>query len=129
MARSSGRRSARTGFQSDWSWSDLNEKELQMGESVIQLIKESKLPIQDPQRLALDFLGLHLRLEQLRTTKDPCPYSNDGECDVPTYCEHGDYADCAGAIKISPTFWSRRCDMYSGKWYAMKLSGSHLTCR
>ncbi len=25
---------------------------------------------------------------------DPCPYANDGQCDVPRFCSAGDYLDC-----------------------------------
>ena len=27
-------------------------------------------------------------------TDDPCTWHGDGNCDVPTYCSSGDYADC-----------------------------------
>ena len=37
---------------------------------------------------------------------DPCSYANDGECDVPTYCSSGDYADCAGHSGQSGTSYS-----------------------
>jgi hypothetical protein len=32
---------------------------------------------------------------------DPCPYSNSGLCDVPTYCPAGDYADCGTAASAA----------------------------
>lgn len=34
-------------------------------------------------------------------TFDPCPYANDGMCDVPDYCPVGDYNDCGGASSAS----------------------------
>ena len=29
-------------------------------------------------------------------TADPCEFANDGTCDVPQYCDVGDYLDCKG---------------------------------
>ncbi len=35
---------------------------------------------------------------------DPCPWPNDGACDVPMYCVSGDFADCASSATALPTF-------------------------
>ena len=31
---------------------------------------------------------------------DPCEFANDGECDVPAYCDAGDHADCGGVAPV-----------------------------